>query len=177
MCMTYTQNCMKLCALSILDCFAVYLLPKFGIICSFFLLIWPAVSWPCWSNVYIIVSTKNIMSLQNVKVKSVHLLWNQIFKHVVLGHQQYEQQVLGPSRSVFFWVPALFAFVVNNSSKLCTVEHGVPQGSVLGPLLFSLYINYFPVLINKNTDVLVFADSTNVRLIPRTSLLKSVIVP
>jgi hypothetical protein len=32
----------------------------------------------------------------------------------------------------------------------------------LGPLLFSLYINDFPVLINKNADVLLFADDPNV---------------
>jgi hypothetical protein len=49
----------------------------------------------------------------------------------------------------------------NNSSEWHTVEHGVVPGSVLGTLLFCCYVNGFPVLINKNTGVIMFAyDNT-----------------
>jgi hypothetical protein len=53
----------------------------------------------------------------------------------------------------------------NLISNWRNMECGVPQGPVLGPLLFSLYNNDFRLLINKISDVIVFADDT------RTSIL------
>jgi Reverse transcriptase (RNA-dependent DNA polymerase) len=53
-----------------------------------------------------------------------------------------------------------FTKVCNVSSQMCTINFGVPQGSVLGPLLFSTYINDIGNAV-PSEKVKLFADDTN----------------
>ena len=50
--------------------------------------------------------------------------------------------------------------VEGGKSAWTTVRFGVPQGSVLGPLLFLIYINDVDDIIGSN--ILTFADDTNI---------------
>ena len=54
-----------------------------------------------------------------------------------------------------------YVFYNGESSDLKPISCGVPQGSVLGPLLFLIYINDLPN-ISTNLKFFLFADDTNI---------------
>ena len=58
-----------------------------------------------------------------------------------------------------------FVSINGHHSDYSTTQHGVPQGSVLGPLLFLIYINDLHTCI-KNARTFHFADDTNLLFTP-----------
>ena len=50
----------------------------------------------------------------------------------------------------------------NEFSMYSSVLSGVPQGSILGPLLFVLFINDIVNVIDSDTNILIYADDTKI---------------
>jgi hypothetical protein len=52
----------------------------------------------------------------------------------------------------------------NSNSEWGEIRHGVPQGSLLGPLFFLRYIIDLPNIVNDNIEVVLYADDISVTI-------------
>lgn len=97
---------------------------------------------------------KLLSILKKLGIKNRSLLW---FKSYFENRKQFVE------------ICALNSFnqLINHSSKLKDIKYGVPQGSILGPLLFICYLKGLPT-ITKSDNITLYADDINVRISRKT---------
>jgi hypothetical protein len=81
-------------------------------------------------------------------------------------------QALGISGDIWLWIKdylqdrKMSTIVNGTKSNSCQVKFGIPQGSVLGPILFSVFCNDLPeIMQGDDGEIEIFADDTTIYVI------------
>lgn len=105
---------------------------------------------------------------QGGSIDAIYMDFMKAFDKVPHRRLVYKIDKYGIKGNILGWIKDFLSertqcVVLNNSiSSQGKVTSGIPQGSVLGPILFVLYINDLPEVVDKLSFVFLFADDTKI---------------
>jgi hypothetical protein len=105
-----------------------------------------------WVNFYPVLDQQNANKLNEMKMKKLN-------SYGIRGVANLWFESYLSHRKQFVEINTLKKGIYVSTTK--EIEHDVPQGSILGPILFSLYINDLPLNIT-GTKIVLFADDTHI---------------
>ena len=100
------------------------------------------------------------------QVDVIYLDFAKAFDKVPHNELLFKLESLGIRGNLLAWFRSYFSgrrhrvLINGKASDYLPITSGVPQGSVLGPLLFLIYINDMPNCISSETSFALFADDS-----------------